>query len=168
MASIRIPRYLIHGAAGGGVRLFPRPPHFVEEKKHEQKYVTNEQKPVGDFHNWEYRFWCPVSYNSPKGLETVYQCRACLHIARTKDERREHHNGEVQCTVRLINSYNDLIKQGSCVICGKHQSKKKWGVPMCSDVCEKAWCEAEVQPNTLFIALEAEKVRMQIAKAGAK
>lgn len=166
MSKIAVPRWVItqicmpHGVRLGKMREYP-----VEETdenprrgwpKHFgfggvmtpiKQYAPPELK--GVFQNWEYRFWAASLeiHTSP-----VIECRACHKMYGKED--RTGHPSERECYNRLCSAYKLLLKDKRCVICNTRTTKEKWGVPLCTNGCQQAWCEVEAQPLALTQALD--------------
>lgn len=165
MAEITVPRYMIKQIAMPyGLRQGKKPvlkvPVEVRHTRgfnpmsHDRHINPNvhlfmpfDQK--GVFESWEYRFWMMGLINN----EPVCQCRSCGALGGDRTTRKQHHE-KGKCTTKLTAAYNLLRRDKICVICDVRTTRGKWGVPICSNGCEEAWCEVEATPTPLLFALK--------------
>ncbi len=82
----------------------------------------------------------------------IAECRGCMSVF-SDTIARKLHLGQMGCAKRLTAAYKLLLKDKMCVICNMRSYKEKWGVPLCSSICEQAWREVESQPDPLKAAL---------------
>jgi hypothetical protein len=102
--------------------------------------------PDGNLGDSEYRFWIGTEQNP----SMFAMCRACRCSVYGEKDRNEHKKdarywvGSDACTQQLIEVYRRLLGKKECVICHKHTTWKKWGVPICGKECERAWKFSQV------------------------
>lgn len=163
MADILVPRYIITQLCMPGGRRTAKKPALPQEysviakriipclgpTSHTQGYTPYTCARVWD--SCEYRYWA-MSYSAGVILA---ECRCCGELgSRDYLKRREHFEAQ-GCAKKLDKALQSLLKDGLCLICDQKTfgTKKKWGVPLCSDACQQAWCESEPQPEALKAAL---------------
>ena len=169
MASLVLPRWLVYSKAHrSGRRLFPKPKisYFTKAKADSRlpshysgaTTITESDLP-GQFENWEYRFWGPVTtHEGDKVL--CWQCRACMTMVLDKAARKDHHERD-GCTRKLVDAYNICLDKSFCVVCNVYTKAKRWGVPLCSKRCQTAFTSQTglVQPFRITEALEKVKIK---------
>lgn len=171
MATLVLPRWLIYSKAhSSGRRLFPKPKLSYYPAKPDPRLPSHysgssltEPTLPGEFANWEYRFWGPVTtYEGDKVL--CWQCRVCSTMVLDREARKEHHERE-GCTRKLTDAYKICLDKGFCVVCNVYTKQKRWGVPLCSDKCQKDFTTKNsfVQPFKICEALEEVKKKHLIA-----
>jgi hypothetical protein len=171
MSAIVLPRWLVYSKAHrSGRRLFPKPklpvPTFKADSRlpaHYSAQSLTEPDLPGEFANWEYRFWGPVTMRESDQV-VAWQCRACLTMLLPKDMRNEHKE-KCGCTTKLVAAYKIMLDKGFCFICNVYTKQKRWGVPLCSEKCEKDFTSKNnfVQTYRLREALEEVKKKHDVA-----
>jgi hypothetical protein len=150
--------------------LFPKPklpvPVFKADSRlpaHYSAQSLTEPSLPGEFANWEYRFWGPVTTHEEDKV-LCWQCRACMTMLLDKDSRNEHKERE-GCTSKLVAAYKICLDKGFCIVCNVYTKGKRWGVPLCSDKCAKEFTSKNnfVQPYKLREALEEVKKKYDAA-----
>ena len=101
-----------------------------------QNYTYSE---AGNLEDWEYRFWVGMKHQQA----TYSLCKCCRTVVHGKNDRADHkkHWGETEdsCMKRLQEAYKLIKKEGNCVCCKKKTYEEKWGLPLCSRVCQAEW-----------------------------
>ena len=164
MAEVIVPRYFLTQLMPHGLRTGKKPVWVipVEEKHYTYRNRAEESarafavsmfipfdKPHV-FQAWEYRFWGMAMIDNAPYTE----CRCCGAMGGPSPATRKRHHEQGGCTTRLIDAFTLLLKDKLCVICDCKTARKKWGVPLCSNACEQAWCESEICPVALSFALK--------------
>jgi hypothetical protein len=170
----KVPRYLIAkktilgGQRGDKLVLLPKPvvasPNiiqgygrrrrgFVEVKNVGRVQETSDSLiPIDlsmNFLNWEYRFWC-LEMHGTMGSATCRRCEIMLH---DEEPRRKHLNVN-QCSTKLLDAYELLLRDKKCVVCDSFTANKKWGVPLCLRTqCMLNFMHQEAVPQALLQAL---------------
>jgi hypothetical protein len=154
VCQVVLPRYMIRQKClWGGWRQATKPVLLVPVSK-PQANIIDTVKACGlvlpGFMHWEYRFWAATL--SEDKLSTIGECRACGAVLSSEKGRRLH-GADMGCSGKLTDAYKLLLKDSICVICNMRSYKTKWGVPICSEACNTAWCGVESQPQALTLAL---------------
>jgi hypothetical protein len=153
MCEVVLPRYIVaQKCLWGGWRQPAKPviPRPVVVSRRSAGSVKDEIPELPGFDVWEYRFWAATAALDSRSVTA--ECRRCLSIFSSGAARRLH-TGQNGCAKKLTDAYVLLLRDGMCVICNMKSYQFKFGVPICSKACLKAWCEVETQPDALKAAL---------------
>jgi hypothetical protein len=164
MAELELPRYIIKQLCmPGGLRTSKKPVMIIPAKVNRRGFDRSNDEgsfPLlnrlfipfheeGRFSSWEYRFWAMQTVNN----EIHAECRCCGAKGGVRTLERQQHHKQAGCTTKLCKIYQKLLKDRICIICDCITSRQKWGVHICSNACEQAWCEIETTPMALKFEL---------------
>ncbi len=155
MAELTLPRWIItQKCISYGLRQGKKP--VLVQPRTGYNPHTDEFTPEAIpnvFEGWEYRFWAMTSWPNGATTHVITECRACGNVGGNDTAARRMHTAQGGCCKKLIAAYKLLARDKVCVICNQRTSKDKWGVPLCGNTCQQAWCEADSQPKALHDAL---------------
>ena len=85
--------------------------------------------------NDAYRFWIGRS-----GVANFAKCRGCDQVFLQTDKRTlSAHLASGACKVTVLTALQLLNRDKRCALCDVRTGATKWGVPLCSDNCQRAW-----------------------------
>lgn len=113
---------------------------------------------VGNLSGEEYRWYIGHTVFT----SNFAQCRVCLNICTSTLERLRHQKS-MKCCSYLAPAYSIIKTRGICVVCNIETGREKWGVPICSNLCDHLWKFEVCQPLTLrmelLLCIQAQKAK---------
>lgn len=96
-------------------------------------------------------------------------CRWCDTMGFGSMFLRDHGKGAgtaTGCKKHLVDIYKTFVLNGQCMMCDARTTRTSWGVPLCSEECEKEW--QFHNPRSLRFEIEVFEKREKEAEAESK